>query len=171
MKTSTKQTIEIIGIFGVIASLIFVGMQLLLDRRVAMGAQFHARTALYHQAQQSIFENDSYVQEQAAIWENGLTPPWWNSEIEKFQQDRGMSMEGMYQRYTLLRMRMLRFNDNYFQYERGLISEETWQTNRNALKNNMRQFYTRTVALNFNVFEAAFDELIQEIIHEIELEN
>ena len=39
MKTDMKQIIEILGMFAVVASLIFVGQQLMLDRRVAIAHQ------------------------------------------------------------------------------------------------------------------------------------
>lgn len=43
MKASKKELVEIVGIFAVVASLIFVGMQLQLDRKVALAEQYSNR--------------------------------------------------------------------------------------------------------------------------------
>ena len=43
MRTSKKDIVEIVGIFAVVASLIFVGMQLMLDRKVALAEQYFNR--------------------------------------------------------------------------------------------------------------------------------
>ena len=167
MKTKSRELIEIVGIFSVVVSLVFVGVQLLLDRRVAIGAQFHARSALYHQAEQSLFENDAYVHDWAQVRESGRLPGWWDKEIEDFQEFWGLSHEAMHREETVIRMRLIRFNDNFFQYERGLITEETLQMQLIGLRNNIRSPYFRTIAQNFNVLEQSFKNLIDELIIEL----
>ena len=43
MNAKQKEVVEIVGIFAVVASLIFVGMQLMLDRKVALAEQYFNR--------------------------------------------------------------------------------------------------------------------------------
>ena len=43
MKTSKKELAEIVGIFAIVASLIFVGLQLRLEHKVAMADQYFNR--------------------------------------------------------------------------------------------------------------------------------
>ena len=88
-----RWAIELIGIVSIIASLLFVGMQLTLDRRIAAGAQFHERMLIAHDASLAYFQNEEWIKMQAALWENGFTPRWWNSDIENFADQRKLSME------------------------------------------------------------------------------
>ena len=168
MNSKTREIVEIIGIFGIVGSLVFVGMQLVLDRRVATSAQFHARTILFQEQEQSVFENDAFITEMAQSWEDNRKPSWWSPEIEEYQRMNGYSMEYMARQSTQIRMRFIRLNDNYFQYVNGLISEESWEAILLGVRNNLSATFNRAVALSINTLEPGFKALMQELIAELD---
>lgn len=62
MKTSKKYIVEIAGIFAVVVSLIFVGMQLQLDRKVALADQYFNRAESAKADRRALLESDDYTQ-------------------------------------------------------------------------------------------------------------
>jgi len=168
MKTDTKQLIEIVGIFGVIASLIFVGMQLMLDRRVAVGSQYHERMVLGHEYYLRQAENSDFLRSEAKLWDQGFFPAFWNDDIEKYKNERDLSTEDIVRRGLLDRTILLRLNNNYFQYSRGLLEGDVLTGIKLGLKVNMSQSpLFRAVANNFEVGEEGFENLIIEVEQEI----
>ena len=62
MKGSKKELVEIVGIFAVVASLILVGMQLQLDRKVALAEQYSNRAESVKADRRVILESDALMQ-------------------------------------------------------------------------------------------------------------
>ena len=169
MKISNRQLAELIGIISVVASLIFVGLQLMLDRQVAIAAQFHNRSELGHNDLVSRFENEPYIRMQAQQLENGFEPTWWNPEIEKYRSERKLTLEDIVRLELLLRNEFLRYNNNYYQYSRGLIDRENYL---NGLRNYFLQRMGqdplfRAVALSPGPMEPGLIQLIQEVEEEL----
>ena len=81
MKTNIKQTIEIIGFAAVVVSLIFVGIQLRLDSRVALADQYAFRSESVKNDLRSRIESEDFLEMEVKRWENGSRPPWWTEEI------------------------------------------------------------------------------------------
>ena len=77
-----KQSIEVIGILGVIASLTFVGMQLMLDRQVALADQYFNRTESRLATVRSQLESEAYIDLMVMQWENGSRPAFLSGELE-----------------------------------------------------------------------------------------
>ena len=170
MKIESRQLIEIIGIFGVIASLIFVGMQLLLDRRIAIANQYQTRAELRLQAEQSQFQNENYIAVEAARWES-QRPPWWDDEVEKIYRESGESMLNI--RRDLLAFDNFRIimDNNIYQYKQGLLEEENWLSFRQSIKNVLQTDSIRSAYLSRTSSLSNLDEMVRELNAEIESGN
>jgi len=157
MKTDTKQIIEIVGIFGVVASLIFVGMQLMQDRAVAMGSQYQSRAEIAIESSRTIIESPELLSATVKVSQgkpDSLTPE------EQVAYDRKLVMD------------FLRSDNNLYQYELGLINEAFWISSRARTKDALRDEYTRSYYLRAMVPNSrrSMGELILQLIEEIESE-
>ena len=161
MNDKTREIVEIVGIFSVVASLLFVGLQLILDRRVATGAQFHERMALGHDSFEMQFQNDEWIRTTAKQWEAGNTPGWWNEDVAAYREERNLSMEELVRESIFIQMTYLRMNNNYFQYQQGLIPDETWARLEPGIRTipRSRPLY-KAIAENFVVLEQGYIELM-----------
>ena len=109
--------LQVIGVFGVIASLVFVGLQLKQSQDIALAAQYHARAAavMDYRAVQlaSGFDFSTRFQPEG---EGGLSPAQHNALV-------GASEWAWTQ-----------LDNNHYQHEAGFLDDESWQ----ALQNNIR---------------------------------
>ena len=72
-----RNIIEAIGVVSIVSSLIFVGLQLAQDRRVALGDQYASRAQTAMAQLQSNLESDAYLETFSKRWEDGSRPGWW----------------------------------------------------------------------------------------------
>jgi len=168
MKISSREIAELGGLIAIVASLIFVGMQLMLDRKVAMGAQYHERMVLGHERDQGMFASEAYIRERAEEWEAGFYPIWWNDDIEGYQKERNLTLEAVARREVIARMAWIRLNNNYYQYTLGLMPEGYLEDLRIDVKRTMtiNPVY-RAVALISNTHERGFQNIVSEIDREL----
>jgi hypothetical protein len=168
MKTDTKQIIEIVGIFGVIASLLFVGMQVMLERRVATAGQYQNRAEIRMQQEISLFENKDWIEAQARDWEKNK-PRFWNEEVESLHESRQEPMSVLVTRVRAMVMFVVLMQNNYYQYEQGFLEEDVWSDMRQTLKNSLRDPIRR--GLYSDRGDDSFRALIQELLSEIDAET
>ena len=162
MKNRTKEIFEIVGVAGVIASLIFVGLQMVFDRRIAVASVFHERTIMFQDAQIAQLQDSGVVVMRAKAWEAGNLPSWWNNEIEQYRQSRNLSMEDMVRMTILARMQLIRLNDIYFQYTQGLVPELTWESVKPSNQNYSNSPLDVALAGSWNALEPEYRKLILE---------
>ena len=115
--------LQVFGIFALVASLIFVGMQMKLDREIALSAIYQARSDASMIIRMAPLESEALLSATAKrVFGSGeeLTP---EEEIAFF---------------SLLGGNMIYLENVHFQYMNGFISEEHWQTNREEIKVLMR---------------------------------
>jgi hypothetical protein len=139
MNIGNKQIVEVIGILTVVASLLFVGLQLLLDRRVAVGEQYFNRAEAQRADLRSMMESDSFYQYWQESWDRGIRPPWWeeNSALaDRINQDI-FSVKSLYFSILVARMGVVAFDNLYFQYRQGLLEEEDWLVYQEIMKKRM----------------------------------
>ena len=110
MSFEKKNILEVVGIGAVVGSLIFVGMQLQLDRDVA-------RFALYHQALEQM---------STAVYETDYADLWYRyPDLE----DSELSRLELSARTVIFAHELI-----YDMYQNGLIDEDHWT---NILDNNL----------------------------------
>ncbi len=148
LKLSTKQFIEIVAIFGVIASLIFVGMQLKLDRKVAQSDQYFNRAESRKADLRAFIESEAYMQTHDLWWEIGRRPSWWTDELEKNNQDYGAN--GRMVRAGILEtlIGFIHLDSIYYLYQQDLLEEEIWIAARESIESGLNDPFIRSVYLN-----------------------
>jgi hypothetical protein len=114
-----NRIVNLIGILGVIGSLIFVGMELRQSQRVALAAQQQART--------------SAIIDIIASFSEANSPASWASFVaaQDFQLHTGDNRElGENATYQLWML----YENDYLQYELGLMDEDIWQAKLSAMQ-------------------------------------
>ena len=170
MKSDTKQIIEIVGIFGVIASLFFVGMQLMLDRRVAMSEQYFNRAESEKSDLRALLESEAYFSQQEENWERGERPAWWDesSELASLIRDGTMTPSSLYVDILQSRIDLIGYDSIYYQYTQGLIPSEYWEVQETVIENQMRRDIIRKNQYRQN--RRPINEVVSRILSEIESE-
>ena len=168
MKADKKQIIEAIGIASVVASLLFVGIQLLLDRRLALAEQYFDRSESVKSDLRSLLESDAYYRSQEELWEQGVRPVFWDEESETAQlvREGKLSIASLHLQMLQAELEVLAFDNNYFRYQQGLLNDEFWLTNIDYITRLLARselyryvFETRARPTVRPVLERIFDEL------------
>ena len=121
-KTDWKTTAELIGIAAIVASLVFVGLQLKLSQDIAVAAQYHDRAALT-------------VDYMNAQLESGDLAGWGAIGSVDPSSDESLENLGRWQLTGFGRLIMA--DNHYYQYQSGFLEDEAWEAQRRSLKNNL----------------------------------
>jgi len=172
LKTSKKDVIEIAGIFAVVASLIFVGMQLQLDRKVALADQYFNRAESAKADRRAVLESDDYMRYLEELWALGEPPPFWNDdwEIAARVKDGSISVRSVEAVIKTHQMSIIGYDSVYFQYQQGLLDAELWAGLRSGLKRIMAEDdLAREVYLRYA--RSTVRPEIEDILREIDAER
>ena len=169
MNVKSREFAELVGVLSVVASLLFVGFQLMLEQRVSMGSQFSARTALSHESLVSDNENPAWIALQAKLWENEFKPGWWNEEITEYQKVRNLTMEEMVMMSYSIRLGFVRTNNNYYQHTQGLISDDAWGNMISQLDAVLDRPFYRAIGFSSPYLEVGLLELMQDLVNNSEV--
>jgi hypothetical protein len=114
---------QVFGIFALVGSLVFVGLQMKQDRQIALSAAMQAKT-------------DTTIQNIMGQASN----PYYMSAVDKIETgDYASLLPSEKQAVHLLSNAMLLNFENYqYQYQNGYLPEERWKGTRNALKRNLQ---------------------------------
>ena len=110
-KRDINAVVQLLGMLGIIISLIFVGLEMRQSQRIAIAGQYQARAAMNAASIQAAIEAGIDFNAQSGLSQSNLT-----SE-EQVQQRNFTNLA-----YT-------RIENDYYQYQQGLIDEETWGKN------------------------------------------
>lgn len=117
--TKINEWLQIIGMFGVIASLLFVGLQMKQAQEIALSATYQARTATSVDLSVGSINSPEYLSGMAKVYTN-------TTESLTMQEYIALVWE-----FASL---MSLFENNHLQYELGFLPEEHWQRNVNSMK-------------------------------------
>ena len=170
-----KTFIEILVNLTVIASLVFVGMQLLLDRRVAIAEQYFNRAESVKEDRRAALASPQYYQAREERWALGRRPSFWNEdwEIAKRVEEGTLSVASLYFLITRNELAIIGYDNIYFQYQQGLMAEEDWQRFREGIKGRLKDDpdpeFLRAIWLSRA--RPAIKPVIEKIVQEIDAEN
>jgi hypothetical protein len=171
MSIDKRSVLELMGVLSVVASLIFVGMQLMLDRRVAIAGQYQNRSDLRLQSVLSQFENSDYIQDIAKSWEIDR-PGWWNDEIESNFTRGKDSMSAIVRRTLRWETFAVNMDNNYYQYGQGLLENHIWANYRQQIKNILiDDSARRAYYAELSVTLPSLSELLIKLTEEIDAET
>ena len=120
--TKLNDWMQVVGIFAVVASLIFVGLQMRQTQKISLSQAYQSRTAA------------------AAEWNTAMAAnPNALSALRKSAS--GASDDITTEEYDALHRSLIGviylYDNAHFQYQQGFVSEEFWQTTRASLKKMM----------------------------------
>jgi hypothetical protein len=162
-----KNLVEIIGISAIVASLVFVGLELRQSHQIAIAAEYQGRNSIV---------NDLYntrIQSETAL--SVVGQPLYDSVRSADFPDK---YRHMYEGYTVEQLgyistqaliSLTNFDNLYFQYQSGFISDEAWQAFRYRLRRELESPVARLVfEKDPNWYRTSYRKLVSEILNEIE---
>lgn len=155
--TKIKDWLEIVGIFGVIASLIFVGLEMRQSQQIAI-ATINSQRA------------DTSVQFLAAAASNSE----YLSALEKMETGRSDALTYTERRVTEFMYSALqaRVADTYWQYMNGFVPEHRWLAVRANYKRVLTTYPSaRLMTENSVGLSGPVREMVDEILSEIDAGN
>ncbi|NIN61301.1 MAG: hypothetical protein GTN55_02735 [Gammaproteobacteria bacterium] len=154
---------QVIGIFSVVVSLVFVGYQLKQSQDIAVAGQNQERQSVALDYYASLIEVDEIVDYYGARHREHLEE---NVHTESRRSDRMIGLA-----YIRSRMRLSIYDNNHFQYQSGFMTAESWQPYLNLTKANCsRESDPGKVMLNHGEqFRKGFRDLCMNFINESEL--
>ena len=169
MKINQKILFELASVFAVSASLLFVGMQLYLDRQVALSEQYFNRAESRMETLRNQLASEDFIDSRVEDWERGIRPGWWNEnmQVAKDVENNALSVRSLQIKIISTELSIVSLDNIYYQYNQGLIEEEIWQGLRNNLKNTLRNPSIRYYYLSSPLpITSLYEQLILEIDNE-----
>lgn len=152
--------IQIIGIFLVVASLVFVGLQMKQTHEIALAGQYQERSAMAIDYWNGIVQNEFYVRNIGNRFIEQLGP------LDSVFSE--MTAEEFGSLYVYARMTLATLDNHHFQYQAGFYDEDTWQGFRAQLQGYVSSDRMARLLLQKrgDFFRAEFRRLCEELIAE-----
>ena len=152
MKIKLRESFEFLGVIGVIASLIFVGLQLKLSQDMALAGQYQARA-------DNVLDL-SLTQLESTGVSSGISSLLPRENELNEEERRALTIQISW----LLSV----YDNNHFQYENGFLDEESWVGMTNRLRiafgsETFREQYQSSRAFYRESYVSWVDSLILEI--------
>ena len=153
---------QVVGIFAVVVSLLFVGYQLKQSQDIAIAGQNQERQSVAFDYYASLIQVDEIVDHYGAQHREHLDA---NFDVENRRSDRMIGLS-----YIRSRMRLSIYDNNHFQYQSGFMTVESWQPYLNLTKTTCsRESDSGKILLNHgDQFREGFRELCMNFISESE---
>ncbi len=160
--------LQLVGMAAIVASLLFVGLQLKLSQDIAIAAQYQARVDHLNAGIGDVLQSAPGMRVVGRITlENILASNDIPANLKAWASEQPVE-ELAYR--TLTAYRSLKGRDNlYFQYQSGFLTEEAWYALRAEFKWELHdpRFWTRPrYELNPEVWRESFQTLINELLDE-----
>lgn len=153
--------IQIVGIFSVVASLIFVGLELKQSREVAISSQYQERY--------SASMEFNLIREQSEIQRKLVGEALLNSFGLPAGMDDSTTVDELASQFLYARTVMKAMDNHHFQSISGFLSEESWQAQEETLRYALRQpIYKFVVKHRPDGLRRSFVDICNEILGEIE---
>ena len=149
-----RDWLQIVGQFGVVASLLFVGLQIKQDHEIAQSVAYQERSTVAAEFYWSIGSDEVA----RSAWSKIL-----NGETELTAEETDAALWFWRSGKELLQ-------NSYYQYQSGYLDEEHWDQIRRLIKSNIGHPVTRSVLLDGNS-RPSFHEILVEIEAEVKAES
>ncbi len=146
-----NEWLQVVGMFGVIASLIFVGLQMKQTQLIALSSTYQARSDATVESLVAAISSPEFLSASAKIYAN--------------KSDELTMQEAVAWEY-FLGADMTLFENNHQQYEMGFLSEEHWQRNVAELKCKFELPLNRQMMGNW-FYRESFMNVIEEIVDQV----
>ena len=154
---------EMFGHLAIVASLLFVGLQMNQSQEIAVASQYQERasTAVEYYGAQMV--NDRAVAEKGAqilaAAKSGMTTP----ELRDFVKDRSAESIGMW--FYENRVFFVMLDNFHYQYSAGFLEDESWDAFRKQLQDELSRQSTAAYYRDYGFkLRASFEELCDGIL-------
>jgi hypothetical protein len=158
---------ELIGVAAIVASLIFVGLELRQSQRIALAAQYQARTDSGRLYFYESLASDYRIEDLAVDIEAWAWPPGFLSDVEQqWLDDHPPSVWAEAAYWSVINL--YGFDNYYYQYQSGLLSEEGWLALQSRLRGLLRDdpFARYLIVVTGQDFRESFRNLAITLIPE-----
>ncbi len=160
---------QVIGIFAVVASLIFVGLQMKQAQEIAVADQYQDRAdaaldfyLARMQSEQSLIMTGKDISEDVSA---GRAP----LPIRDSLESEGPIMVAT--RHNFYRANITMFDNYHFQYERGFLQDDAWQAFKVRIKTWLsNESNAEMYRLQANHYRQPFQNLCDELLNQITAE-
>lgn len=162
---------ELVGIAAIVASLVFVGLQLKQSQEIALATSFQARTATLADAFSSRAANPDALAAELRV--QGINPhdQVTNLPVE-IPESAGILTELEYRAGFMHALSLWQqWHNIYYQEEMGFMPEGNWSRTRSAIKRNFERKTLTSLAYGSFEWPPEFESEIDEIIAEVEAER
>jgi hypothetical protein len=149
-RTNWKDIAELVGIAAIVASLIFVGLQMKQSQEIALSAAYQARTATLVE-----FLTGAVADEVVR-----------SAMAKNFNGAADLTPDELFAATMMSRAAVELLQNSHYQYLQGYLDEEHWQSIRVLIKSQLRAPITRELMLNGNV-RSSFRRVVEEIDREL----
>ena len=156
--TKLRDWMEVIGIFAVVASLFFVGIQVRQSQKISMSQTYQSRTAAVAEW------NSAFAANPVALLAFRKAVNGNEGEITAEEYDAlRRSLIGLYYLY----------DNAHYQYQEGFVSADFWAMTRGSLKGMMEIPAVKTIFLGISnrAGRPEFRDLVREINVQIEAQK
>jgi hypothetical protein len=166
--------LQVIGLFGVIGSLIFVGLQMKQDREIALAGTYQDRTAAVAETLSSVSSNkeamSALIKTQFGLNPGDPIPPGY------FELDEGLEpltagevVPALYYSSAM----WFHWDNSHFQYQNGYLPESHWSRIRSIIKARLSQNSIARLGFELSprTHRREFREEIENILAEIDAES
>jgi hypothetical protein len=149
--------LQVVGLFGVIGSLLFVGLQMQQDRQVAILAAYQARTDLTVETTMAMAANHEMI---AAF-----------TKLQLGEEFASLTQAELLMIMPQAAAQLYMTENIHFQYISRFLPDDHWRKSRAVLKSGLRMGPMRRIYENSpDQWRDSFGELVEEIIAEIDAE-
>ena len=148
--TKLNDWLQVIGLFGVIGSLIFVGLQMQQDRAIALSEAYQTRTSISLSLDRELRSNPELV----------------SAALKLFNDDPAFTPEQSFLVTSYIGSLLEMYENLHFQYINGFLDEEHWNRVRIQVKTVLLSRNVRELTLNrldVQSFRASFIETVRKI--------
>jgi len=144
--------LQVVGMFGVIASLVFVGLQMKQAQEIALSEAYTARTAIDVAAKAAMVDGTTILSAMSKVYAN--------------RADALTSQEMIALEYRLAQSAGM-WENNHFQHQAGFLSDEHWQRNLDEMICEFSLPLYRTLILEWT-YRESFMEVMRDAIAKAE---
>lgn len=156
---------EIIGIVAIVASLIFVGMQLMQSQEIAIASQYQDRASTAVEYFGTQMQNQRAIEEKGAAIIEDVRAGKASPALQEFIKGRSAESIGMW--FYEKRVFFVMLDNFHFQYSNGFMADEAWDAFRQQLRDELSEGSTAAYYQNFSwKLRASFEELCEQILNE-----
>ena len=143
--------LQIVGLFGVIGSLIFVGLQLRQTQAIALSETYQSRTATNINANVGVLSSPAALSGLAKVYRN---------ELDELTMPEAVALE------QLVGSSLTMLENNQLQFQQGFMTDEHWQRNIRELHCTLTVPLFREIAAGLE-FRDSFKKVIADTLQEI----